>query len=415
MIAEIIAVGSEMLTPHRQDTNSLALTAELNQLGVQVAFKTIIGDSQKHLTGATLMALHRADIVVFSGGLGPTEDDLTRNAVAAALEKKLERDPKLVLALKQRFAARKQEMPEINLRQADVIEGAESLPNANGSAPGQFLDTVHNGYRKLLILLPGPPREQAPMFKEQCVPKLRALLPQRHIATRSLRIALAPESQIDARVSPIYKQYPDVDTTILFNQQGEIQLHFACSKPTQEEAEDRVEELAGKCAQELDDLVFAHEGESLEEVVLLMLGMRHLTLSTAESCTGGLVAERLTRIPGSSRAFLGGAVVYSDELKTRFANVPKNLIRTHGAVSREVAVSLAEGIRSTTGTDIGIGITGIAGPGGATLNKPVGRVYVALASAEGSEVQELNLTGERERVRWFSSQHALDMLRRHLM
>lgn len=415
MIAEIIAIGSEMLTPHRQDTNSLALTAELNKLGVGVGFKTVIGDSLKHLTAATLMALHRADIVIFSGGLGPTEDDLTRNAVAAALEKKLIREPKLVEALKQRYAARKREMPENNLRQADLIEGAESLPNANGSAPGQFMDTVHNGYRKILILLPGPPREQAPMFNEQCVPKLRALLPERHIATRSLRITLAPESEIDARVAPIYKQYADVETTILFHQQGEIQLHFSCSKPTREEAEDRVEDVASKCANELDELVFSSEGESLEEVVLLMLGMRHLTLSTAESCTGGLVAERLTRIPGSSRSFLGGAVVYSDELKTKFTHVPKNLIRNHGAVSSEVAVSLAEGIRSTTGSDIGIGITGIAGPGGATLNKPVGRVYVALASENGSEVKELDLTGERERVRWFASQHALNMLRHHLM
>lgn len=415
MIAEIIAVGSEMLTPHRQDTNSLALTAELNQLGVQVGFKTIIGDSLKHLTAAALMALHRADIVVFSGGLGPTEDDLTRQAVASALEKKLERDPKIIAHLKQRAAARKMPLTENNYQQADVIEGAEVLPNPNGSAPGQFIDTVHNGYRKLLVLVPGPPREQAPMFKEQVVPKLRSLLPVKHIATRQLRIAIGAESAIDARVSPIYKQYADVDTTILFTAQGEIQLHFACSKATKEEAEDRVQELSEKCEHELDDVVFSSEGESLEEVVLLMLGMRHLTLATAESCTGGLVAERLTKIPGSSRAFLGGAVVYSDELKTKFANVPKNLIRTHGAVSKEVAVSLAEGIRSTTGADLGIGITGIAGPGGATLNKPVGRVYIALASADGSEVQELNLTGERERVRWFSSQHALDILRRHLM
>jgi len=303
MIAEIIAVGSEMLTPFRQDTNSLYLTGELNSLGVQVAFKTVVGDSLEHLTGAAKIALGRADIIVFSGGLGPTEDDLTREAVSSALDLKLVRDEAIIASLRARFEKRGLKITDNNLRQADVIAGAESLLNANGSAPAQWMDTVYGGHRKLVALLPGPPKEQQPIFREQCVPRLRAILPKRSIAKRMLRIALAPESQIDARVSPIYKTYPDVETTILFTL-GEIQLHFLCAKPTIEEAQARVDALTEQCERELDDLVFSAQDESLEMVVLLLLGMRHLTLATAESCTGGLVAERLTRVPGSSRSFL---------------------------------------------------------------------------------------------------------------
>lgn len=414
MIAEIIAVGSEMLTPFRQDTNSLYLTGELNSLGVQVAFKTVVGDSLEHLTGAAKIALGRADIIVFSGGLGPTEDDLTREAVSSALDLKLVRDEAIIASLRARFEKRGLKISDNNLRQADVIAGAESLLNANGSAPAQWMDTVYGGHRKLVALLPGPPKEQQPIFREQCVPRLRAILPKRSIAKRMLRIALAPESQIDARVSPIYKTYPDVETTILFTL-GEIQLHFLCAKPTIEEAQARVDALTEQCERELDDLVFSAQDESLEMVVLLLLGMRHLTLATAESCTGGLVAERLTRVPGSSRSFLGGAVVYADEMKTNFAGVPVQLIRKHGAVSDEVSRALAEGIRTRTGADLGVGITGIAGPTGATMNKPVGRVYVALADGVTTTVKELDLPGDRERVRWFSAQHALDMLRRKLM
>jgi len=418
MIAEIIAVGSEMLTPHRQDTNSLALTAELNQLGVAVAFKTILGDSLPQLTAAARIALARTDIVIFSGGLGPTEDDLTREAVAAALHLPLIRDHAITRALKERFAKRGIEMPENNLRQANVIDGAEVLPNANGTAPGQWIDTTFSTdgvtHRKIVILLPGPPKELKPLFVEQCRQRLRAVLPPRAIATRILRMAVVPESTVDARTAPIYTQYTDVETTIL-STAGEIQLHFLCSKPTMQEAQARVDELCNLCEQEMEEFVFSAQDESLEAVVLLMLGMRHLTLATAESCTGGLIAERLTSVPGSSRSFLGGVVVYADSMKTAFVDVPPELIHQHGAVSEQVAAALAEGIRQRTGADLGVGITGISGPSGATLNKPVGRVYIALSGTDGTEVKEFNLMGDRERVRWFASQHTLDLLRHRLM
>jgi nicotinamide-nucleotide amidase len=423
MIAEIIAVGSEMLTPHRQDTNSLYLTDGLNDVGVQVAFKTIVGDNLSHLTSAASIAIARADIVLFSGGLGPTEDDLTREAVAAALNLTLRSDPAILVQLHKRFAARQMVMPPNNAKQADVLDGATMLENPTGSAPGQFLDIAvldasGQPIRKIVILLPGPPRELKPLFDAEVKPRLAAALPPRHLAKRLLRMALIPESHVDARTAPIYTQYPDVETTILAGS-AEIQLHFLCAKPTLAEAQRRVDELVEKIEAEMEDSIFSSNGESLEEVVLLNLGLRDLTLATAESCTGGLLAQRLTAIPGSSRYFLGGAVVYSDALKTTFAGVPAELVATKGPVSPEVARALAEGIRSRTGASLGISITCIAGPGpgapGPDADKPIGLVYIALASAQNTQVKELNLRGDREMIRWWASQHALELIRHHIL
>jgi nicotinamide-nucleotide amidase len=423
MIAEIIAAGSEMLTPFRQDTNSLYLTDGLNDLGVQVAFKTIVGDNFAHLTSAATIAINRADIVIFSGGLGPTEDDLTREAAAAALNLQLRADPAVLIQLYKRFAARQMVMPPNNAKQADVLDGALVLENANGSAPGQYLDTTvidanGNPIRKIVILLPGPPKELKPLFDTLVKPRLAASLPPRYLAKRMLRMALIPESHVDSRTAPIYKQYTDIETTILAGA-GEIQLHFQCVKPTLAEAQARVDELTEKIEAEMEDSIFSSHGESLEEVVLLNLGLRDLTLATAESCTGGLLAQRLTAIPGSSRYFLGGAVVYSDALKTTFADVPAELVAGKGPVSPEVARALAEGIRSRTGASLGISITGIAGPGpgapGPDAEKPIGLVYIALADAQKTQVKEFMLPGDRERIRWWASQQALELIRRHIL
>ncbi len=418
MIAEIIAAGSEMLTPHRQDTNSLFLTEQLNDLGVEVAFKTIVGDSLDHLTGAARIALSRADLVLFSGGLGPTEDDLTREAVAAALGISLHRDPSLLVGLQRRFGDRGIAMPPNNQKQADVLEGATILPNLVGSAAGQLLETFFEGRPRTVILLPGPPRELKSLFSAECRPRLAAALPQSHIARRVLRMALIPESQVDARTAPIYKQFPDVETTILAGS-GEIQLHFICTRPTQAEAQARVDELADRIEREMGDAVFSAQGETLPEIVLRLLGMRQLTLTVAESCTGGLLSQRLTAIPNSSGAFLGGVVVYTTELKTEFAGVPKQLIDSAGSVSEEVARSLAEGIRNRTGSSFGLSITGLAGPGGGAPGpdekKPIGLVYIALAHSAGTDCRELHITGDRDHVRLWAYQHALEILRRKLL
>ncbi len=414
MLSEIIAVGSEMLTPYRQDTNSLFLTEELNALGVQVIFKTIVGDRRPHLVQAVKHALERTDIVIVMGGLGPTEDDLTRESVASAIGVQLKRDSELLTTLYKRFAERRITMPENNAKQADVIAGAEMLMNAQGTAPGQWLDIVFGGHRKLLLLLPGPPAELKPMFTEACLPRLREILPERHLAHRVLKMAMLPESQVDARLAPIYTRFKDVETTILAHA-GEIQLHLLCTKPTLAGAQARVNELATKIEEEMDELVYSAQNETLEQIALYYLEMRGATLAVAESCTGGLLAQRLTSVNGSSRSFLGGAVVYSNALKTDFADVPEELIEEHGAVSGEVAEALANGIRRRTQATYGLGITGIAGPTGGSEEKPVGLVYIALSDGQRTDIAERRFSGDRERVRWWATQLALDMIRRKLM
>jgi nicotinamide-nucleotide amidase len=421
VIAEIIAVGSEMLTPHRQDTNSLYLTAGLNDLGVSVAFKTIVGDNRRHLASAIRIALGRADIVILSGGLGPTEDDLTRECLAEVLNLSLHRDPTVLESLKARFAARNMAMPPNNVRQADILHGAVLLPNANGSAPGQWLDTVFPGpdgepYRKLAVLLPGPPKELKPLFDTEVKTRLAAVLPPSFLARRVLRMALIPESQVDARTAPIYSQFSDVETTILAGS-GEIQLHFLCTKPTLAAAEARVDKLVELIEHEMGDDIFSSSNESLPQVILLLLGVRGHTLSVAESCTGGLLAERLTSIPHSSRVFLGGAITYSDRGKTALADVPAYILEQHGAVSDPVARALAEGIRRRTGSSLALSITGIAGPTPATgqdASKPVGLVYIALTDGEDTQVKQLNIQGDRDRVRLWATQHAFELLRHYL-
>ena len=413
MKAEIIAVGSELLTPFRQDTNSLFLTERLNELGVEVHFKTVVGDSRADLVAVARIAMTRADIVILMGGLGPTEDDLTRECVAEALGIELHRDPEIITELYKRFAERRMKMPENNTRQADVLDGAVLLRNPNGTAPAQWLQTNWEGDRRYLMLLPGPPQELKPLFDSQCLPRLKEVLPPQFISKRVLKVAMG-ESACDARIAPLYTKVPNVQTTILAHG-GEVEIHLQSRADKQEEAERRVEELAGELEEELDDCVISSGGESLEQIVGYYLQMRGATLAVAESCSGGMMAERITSVPGSSRYFLGGAVVYSNELKTKLAGVPAKLIAEHGAVSREVAVALAEGIRERTKATFGVGITGIAGPTGGTPEKPVGLVYIALSDGKDNEVVERRLHGDRERIRLWASFTGLDLIRRKLI
>jgi nicotinamide-nucleotide amidase len=412
--AEIVAIGSELLTPFRKDTNSLFLTQKLNELGVDVIFKTIVGDSRQHLLSAAEMALSRGDIIIFMGGLGPTEDDLTREAIAEVLGLELHRDDEILANLEQRFARHRTKMSPNNAKQADILAGATVLPNPVGTAPGQWLSGKFDDQEKIILLLPGPPHELRRLFEEQCMERLRAKLPPLYIATRVLKIAMMPESQCDARVAPIYKRYPDVQTTILAGA-GEIQLHLKLQGNSSESAQERVDQLAGELEDELGDCVFSSRGESLEQIVGYYLQMRNATLAVAESCTGGLLAERITSVSGSSRYFVGGVVVYSNDLKSQLADVPPELLEKHGAVSKEVAAALAGGIRKRCHATLGIGITGIAGPTGGTEQKPVGLVFHALASEGSTDVVERTFPGDRRRIRWFATQQALDMTRRKLV
>jgi nicotinamide-nucleotide amidase len=403
-----------MLTPFRQDTNSLYITEKLNGIGITVAFKSIVGDRQKDLVNAIRTALGRIDILILMGGLGPTEDDLTREAVAESLSLTLRRDASQVAALHARAASWRITMPHNNLKQADVLEGATLLPNVNGSAPGQWLDTPFGGYRKLIALLPGPPHECRPLFDTECLPRLSVAVPPRTIAVRTLKAAMIPESQADKLLAPIYTTYTDVETTLLAHT-GDLQITLICSKPDPDAARQRVDELAERVEEKLEDWLYSSQGDSLEQIVLYYLELRQATLAVAESCTGGLVAERITSVPGASRSFLGGAVVYSDELKTSLAGVPVELIARHGAVSAEVAKALAQGIRARTGATVGVGVTGIAGPMGATETKPLGLVHVAVCDPQGCDAVERTFRGDRNRVREWAAQQALDLVRRRLM
>jgi len=412
--AEIIAVGSELLTPFRMDTNSLYLTEQLNLLGVDVIFKSVVGDDLRRLVAAAQHGLFRSDILIFSGGLGPTEDDLTREAVAEALGLKLRRDPEILTRLEERFAARGWKMAPNNAKQADVLDGATVLPNPNGTAPGQWISGQFDGRERIIVLLPGPPFELKAQFEAEVRERLRAKVPPAFLATRTLKVAMLGESAVDARVSPIYKRYADVETTILAGA-GEVELHFKSRAATLDAAQRRVDEVAGVVEDELDDAVFSSNGESLEQIVGYWLQMRNASLAVAESCTGGLLAERVTSISGSSRYFLGGAIVYSNNLKTELAGVPAEMIDRHGAVSREVAAALAEGIRYRCESTLGVGITGVAGPTGGTPEKPVGLVFHAVASDTGTEVIQRSFPGDRKRIRRFASTMALDMVRRKLM
>jgi nicotinamide-nucleotide amidase len=414
VIAEIIAVGSELLTPFRQDTNSLYLTEQLNCLGVQVGFKTIVGDDRRHIVQAAKVALARTDILIFIGGLGPTEDDLTRESVAESLGLQLRRDPEILQSIERRFAEHGWKMSANNVKQADVLAGATVLPNANGTAPGQWISGRSDGKEKIIVLLPGPPHELKALFESAVLERLRAKVPKQFIATRVLKITGMGESACDARVAPIYKRFTNVNTTILAGP-GDIQLHLHTQAASIEAAQKAVDTLADEIENELGDFVYSDNGDPLEQIVSYYLQMRNATLSVAESCTGGLVAERLTSISGSSRYFVGGAVVYSNDLKIRFADVPEDLLELYGSVSEPVAKALAEGIRKRCGTTLGIGVTGVAGPTGGSAEKPVGLVFHALAGESGTEVIKRNFTGDRSRIRWYASQQALDMVRRKLM
>jgi nicotinamide-nucleotide amidase len=412
--AEIIAVGSELLTPFRMDTNSLYLTEQLNQLGVEVVFKSVVGDDLKRLVEASQHALFRSEIVIFSGGLGPTEDDLTREAVGEALGIPLRRDEEVLAGIEKRFALRGMKMSANNCKQADVLEGATVLPNPNGTAPGLWMSGKFDGRERMVVLLPGPPHELKALFEAEVRDRLRAKLPPAFLATRVLKVAMLGESHVDARVAPIYKRFSDVQTTILAGA-GEIELHFTSRAETLPAAQARADEAADAVEEELDDAVYSRDGQSLEQIVGYWLQMRNATLAVAESCTGGLLGERITSVAGSSRYFGGGAIVYSNALKTELAGVPADMIERHGAVSREVAAALAEGIRYRCDATLGVGITGVAGPAGGTAEKPVGLVFHALASDRGTEVIERNFPGDRKRIRRFATTLALDMVRKKLM
>jgi len=410
LTAEIIAIGSELLAPDRTDTNSLWLTEKLNQLGIEVKLKTIVGDDDARLEEAIKDAVRRSKVVITTGGLGPTEDDITRKITARALGRRLLLDEVVLVELRQRFQSFGVTMPERNSRQAMVIEDAIVLPNPNGTAPGMFID--HQG--TAVVLLPGPPREMRPMFENHVAEKLAGRAGSLRVVRRMLRVAGMGESAVDEKIAPIYTKYDNPVTTILFNQ-CEIEIHLTARGRTEKEANELLDRLSSEIEAQLGNAIFSFAGEKMEEVVGLKLTLGSYTVAVAESCTGGLLAQRITDVPGSSKYFIGGVIAYANEVKTKELGVEPMLLLEHGAVSAPVAEAMAEGVRARVGTDFGLSITGIAGPDGGTEEKPVGTVFIALSDEIKTEHRRLKIPGDRNLVRWRASQAALDMLRRRLL
>lgn len=410
MKAEIIAIGSELLTPSRVDTNSLYLTEQLNSIGIEVELKTVVGDNEHRLEQLLKEAVKRSELVVATGGLGPTEDDVTKKVVSRVVRKQLVLEERILERIQARFKNRGLEMPANNARQALILVGSKILENPVGTAPGLWIE--HEGCH--VILLPGPPRELKVVFEEACMPRLAELSGGVRLFTQVFKATGLTESKLDEMIAPIYTPYKNPTTTVLAGA-GEIHVLLTGTGRSEDEARRVVSEVADRVEFALGDYVFSRGEESLEQIVGYYLMMRQMTLAVAESCTGGLVSQRLTSVPGSSNYFLCGVTCYSNSSKIDLAGIPPLLLEMNGAVSAEVAKGLAEGIRLKTGAAIGLGITGIAGPSGGTVQKPVGLVHLALSLNGLTEHQEHRFGGDRDRIRLWASQAALDMVRRKLI
>jgi nicotinamide-nucleotide amidase len=412
--AEIIAVGSELLGTTRIDTNSLYITDRLSGLGIEVHVKSVVGDDRSDLAAVFRQALTRADVVVFTGGLGPTDDDLTREVVADVLGLPMTLDEAILDKIRARFARRGLTMPEVNRRQAQVPRGAIVLDNPNGTAPGLFLD--HEGHA--VVLLPGPPREMQPMFDGVCAGPLSERAGAERIYRTSLFITGLGESHVEQAAQPIYARWrdgsPPMATTILAAM-GQVELHLSVRDADGARARRMLDDARGELLGALGEHVYSTDGRKMEEVVGDLLKARGLTIAAAESCTGGLLMSRLTDVPGSSAYVRAGVIAYDNADKQRLLDVPEALLAQHGAVSEPVAVAMAEGIRARTGADVAVGITGIAGPGGGTPQKPVGTVVISvLAPGADAYVRTFQFIGERTQVKFQSTQAALNRVRRML-
>jgi nicotinamide-nucleotide amidase len=414
MKACILAVGSEMLTPFRVDTNSLLITDRLNAVGYDVRLKAVVADDVGELARVIEGALAWAHLVVITGGLGPTEDDLTRDAVARVLGVPLEVDEAIVDRIRERFERRGMTMPEINRRQGMVPRGATVLANPNGTAPGLWLARGDAA----LLLLPGPPREMTPMLDSVIRERLASKAGGRGLFRRVLKITGRAESDVDAQAQPVYSQWIAQDvpiSTTILAVLGQIELHLTADAASRADADAALDRAVRQLQDVLGPAVYSTDGRALEVVVGDLLRDRNMTIAVAESCTGGLLASRLTDVPGSSAYLDRGVVCYSNRAKTELADVPEALLSDHGAVSEPVAQAMAAGIRSRAGTNVGIGITGIAGPGGATPAKPVGTVAVAVAIDGELRVRTFQFVGGREMVKFQAAQSALNMMRLMLL
>jgi nicotinamide-nucleotide amidase len=412
--AEIIAVGTELLVPPRVDTNSLHITERLNDIGIQVRAKSVVGDSRADLELLIRQVLARTELLVLSGGLGPTDDDLTRDAVAAVTGRPMSEDAGVIEHIRARFALRGARMPEVNRRQALVPAGADVLPNPRGTAPGLWLE--HDG--RLIVLLPGPPNELKPMFDTVIEQRLGPLVGGDRLYRRTLRICGLTESEVEEVTFPVYGPWasePQPIVTTILTAPGQVELHLALRSPSADEAQSRLEAAVAALAGALGSDLYSTDGRQLEDVVGDLLVAQGATVAVAESCTGGLLSSRLTDVSGSSAYVRFNAVCYSNEAKTRWLGVDEAALREHGAVSEPVALAMADGIRQAAGATIGVGVTGVAGPTGGTETKPVGMVVIAVTTELVRQVRVYRFPFTRVRNKQFAAQMALDLVRRVLL
>lgn len=409
MHAAIIAVGSELLTHTRLDTNSLFLTEKLNLLGVEVVLKMVVGDHRGKLEAAIRYCLDHAELVILTGGLGPTEDDLTREAVESATGRALVFDAQICGALEARFASFGRKMAEINKRQAFVLEGAEILPNAKGTAPGQWLAMAS---RQIIVMLPGPPGEMKPLAEEEFLPRLQRMLPPLALSTLTLRVAGMGESELDVLIAPIYKQYENPVTTILAKA-GDLTIHLRAQTTSQAEADALTSELGAKIETALGDRIYSRDGSPLEAAVLRLLVARGQSVAVAESLTAGMLGSRFAGVVGASKAFVGGFITYNNGQKQGLLHVDPWLLAEHGEVSEPVALQMAASAREQANSNWALSLTGYAGPDGGTEENPVGTVFIGVAGPDGY-LQSHRFRypgGDRERIRQFSVQSSLNLLR----
>ena len=418
MRAEVIAVGSELLGATRADTNSLFISDRLSALGIDLRIKSVVGDERDDLAPVFRQALERSDVIVLTGGLGPTDDDLTRDVVAEVLGLPMTVDEAIVAKIRARFERRGLTMPEVNRRQAQVPRGAIVLDNPNGTAPGLFISGTGRYEGRIVLLLPGPPRELKPMFELVCSGPLGERAGRERSYRTSLFITGKGESHVEQAIQPIYSRWrdavPPISTTILAAM-GQIEVHLTIRDEDEARARATLERARDQLLAVIGGDVYSLDGRPMEEVVGELLASRGLTIAAAESCTGGLLMSRLTDVPGSSRYVRAGVIVYANEDKTALLGVPAEMLQQHGAVSEPVAVAMAEGIRARTGADIAIGITGIAGPGGGSAEKPVGTVVIAvIVPQQPAYVRTYSFIGPRPMVKFQAAQAAMDRVRRML-
>ncbi len=372
-----------------------------------------MGDDAGDLTALFEQAISRAHVVILTGGLGPTADDVTRETVAAALGLALEEDPELLAGLRRRFEARGLSMPEINRRQALVPRGATILPNPNGTAPGLWIEARG----RIVVMLPGPPREVHPIVEKDLQPRLAARTAGRLLKRRIVKTTGRAESLVDETAQPLYAEMTSwavpVETTILAAP-GQIELHLSARGDDSGRLDAALERAVQMLSAALGDIVFSTDGRNLPEIVGGLLLERRSRIAVAESCTGGLVLGRLTEVPGSSQWVIGGVTAYDNDVKTEQLGVPVEMIAAEGAVSEPVALAMADGIRVRLHADIGVGVTGVAGPSGGTASKPVGTVVIAVCTSTSREARTFRFPGDRPMVRLFATQAALDQLRRRL-